>query len=174
MSAPAAALCLSSKNRWPAGIWPDDVLLALCGHPITDGYTSLDQAIVILKALEHHGVTNIEWKLTRPASSTKARQGATKTAYQPKRASPAAAEKPKRQAKLYYIDEVEGDQAGPVTPDDLPWMFSKGVLNEYTMMWTKGMPDWLPLTTVVLEGTVDGRSIDFDFASVDLTEDGGV
>ena len=36
-----------------------DNLLELAGHPITNGTESLDQAVLILKSLERHGVTAI-------------------------------------------------------------------------------------------------------------------
>lgn len=55
--------------------------------------------------------------------------------------------------KWYYSDGVK--QMGPVDDDRFRELIKSGEINETTLIWRSGMPDWQPLRQLDLSGLID-------------------
>lgn len=56
---------------------------------------------------------------------------------------------PAADAKIYMIAMPDGSQAGPYSLDELHYYLLTGVFTPYTPVWCSGMPNWVPLSSIL-------------------------
>jgi hypothetical protein len=65
--------------------------------------------------------------------------------------TPAPAFKPAPGPAVWYYDSGE-DTVGPIALEELHRLIAQGIVNQKTLVWTEGMPGWLPFHDAATQG----------------------
>jgi hypothetical protein len=55
---------------------------------------------------------------------------------------------------MNWFYALNGEQQGPVTPEQLDQLLAQGVINDATLVWREGLATWQPLATARPASTV--------------------